>query len=134
MKDYQLNNVTVNEFKELGENREEKSLPPCKPGSENNHPHKPDKPGHENNKPGFPERMVTIYINGRPHEVKDGTELSFADIVVIAFGKYESNSTTLYTVSFSKGTHSNQQGVLVAGQVLKVKGGMIINVGRSSRS
>lgn len=101
-----------------------------RPGGGEHGNHYPDNPG----KPNLGNHLVTIFINGRPHEIKEGTELSFADIVKLAFGAYENNSTILYTVSFSNGHHSNQQGVLVSGQSLKVKGGLIINVGRSSRS
>lgn len=93
-------------------------------------PHKPNKP----EPPSHEEHMAIVYINGRPYKFPAKTELSFAEIVKLAFSNYDSNDHIVYTVTYSGGHHSNTQGVLVAGQSLTVKGGLIINVGKSTRS
>ena len=107
-------------------------IPPHKPG-EHVPPQKPGEhvPPH---KPEEPEKMITIFINGRPHNVKPGSTLSFSEIVKLAFGIYDNNDGIIYTVSYSGGKHSNEKGILTAGSSLKVKGGLIINVGKSTRS
>ena len=88
-------------------------------------------PGH----PQKPERMITIIINGVEKELpKETKELSYEEIVKLAFGEYDGNSSTIYTVVYSKGHPGNLKGTLVKGKSVKVKDGMVINVGKSTKS
>ena len=80
-----------------------------------------------------PKKDVRILINARevvvPHE-----KLSFERIVELAFGSYEKADSIAYTVSYSKGEDKKPKGVLVKGQSVMPKEGMIINVSKTNRS
>ncbi len=71
-------------------------------------------------------RTVTIYVNTRPHEVSKG-EISFEDVVKLAYPTAPSGANIGYTVTYQRG-HGNQDGDLVAGKTVKVKDGMIFDV------
>ena len=76
---------------------------------------------------------LNIWVNGVEHLITK-KELSFDEIVVLAFGEYVPAETKAFTVSYSRGNGAHNECVLVAGQVLKPKKGMIINVGCTNRS
>ena len=78
-------------------------------------------------------KQVTIIVNGRPREV-DKTELSFEDIVRLAFPNPRSGPDFEYTVTYSKGPEPKKEGTLTAGQTVKVKEGMIFNVTETNKS
>lgn len=59
-------------------------------------------------------------------------EITFDEIVVLACGLVE--NTVSYTVIFKKGDEKKQEGILVSGDTVKVKDGMIFNVSQTSRS
>lgn len=52
----------------------------------------------------------------------------------LAFGAPPAGDTTIYTVSYRRGEGSRPEGSLVAGQSLKVKNGMLIDVTPTDRS
>ena len=61
-------------------------------------------------------------------------ELSYGDVVVLAYGSYNDASSIIYTVVYSNGPIENPKGSLVKGRTVKVKEGMIFNVGCSDKS
>lgn len=76
---------------------------------------------------------VTIIVNGRPRVVEKA-ELSFDDIVRLAFPDPKPGPDFEYTVTYSKGHDPKKEGTLVAGQAIKVKDGMIFNVTETNKS
>lgn len=89
-------------------------------------------PGHEGN--GHqPPKSTTIIVNGRPKEVV-AKNLSFAEIVRLAFDDAVFNDVTIYTITFKRGHGDKAEGTLVEGESVKVKEGMIFNVARTDKS
>ncbi len=78
-------------------------------------------------------KHITIIVNGRPRQVEKG-ELSFEDIVRLAFPNPHFGPDYEYTVTYSKGHHPRQEGTITAGQTIKVKEGMIFNVTETNKS
>jgi len=75
----------------------------------------------------------TIVVNGRPKEVHQH-ELSFWDVVKLAYPEAVPSPTTIYTVVYKRGPKHNPEGSMVEGQVVKLKEGMIFNVTRTDKS
>lgn len=84
-------------------------------------------------KPDHTTHTLTVIVNGRPKEVaKD--ELTFREVVALAFESPEFNEQIHYTVTFKRGHGNKPEGTLVEGETLKPKEGMIINVVRTDKS
>lgn len=73
------------------------------------------------------EKLVEIIVNGRERQVEKG-ELSFADVVALAFETPPSGPNVIFTVTYKRGENPKTEGTMVAGDVVKVKKGMIFNV------
>jgi hypothetical protein len=77
--------------------------------------------------------LVTVIVNGRPREVmKD--ELTFREIVALAFDNPPFGENIVYTVTYKRGHGNKPEGTLVDGESLKPKEGMLINVARTDKS
>lgn len=76
-------------------------------------------------------KETKIVVNGR-EKVVAGKTISYADLVVLAFGSIDPN--TIYTVTFKHGPPSNPEGKMVAGDVVKLQCGMHFNVTPTSKS
>lgn len=76
----------------------------------------------------------TIIVNGVRHETQE-KKLSFEELIQLAFGRYDAENNVAYTVTYSckNGNHSNK-GILVAGDSVNVKEGMVFNVTKTTRS
>lgn len=76
---------------------------------------------------------ITLIVNGR---AKPWTEkkITFEQVVVLAFGTYDSNSAKVYTVTYDRGPNQNQEGSMVKGDVVFVKDKMIFNVTATDKS
>jgi uncharacterized protein YegP (UPF0339 family) len=74
-----------------------------------------------------------IIVNGRP-KVVVSKELSFFDIVKLAFGEVISDGRKIYTMTFKKGVGARPEGILVEGDVIKIKKGVIFNVSATDKS
>lgn len=81
---------------------------------------------------GGKDKKVTIIVNAREKKWED-KEISYRQVVELAYGSYSENENTVYTVTFSKGVDP-KEGSLVKGQITKVKDGMIFNVTRTDKS
>lgn len=79
------------------------------------------------------EKEYTIVLNGRETTVTE-QELTYEQLVTLAFGTPPVGDSTIYTVSFRRGEGNRPEGSLVAGQTLKVKHGMLIDVTPTDRS
>jgi Multiubiquitin len=81
----------------------------------------------------MPEKKeVTIIVNGR-EVVVSKTEMSFAEVVALAFDTVP-NPNTMFTVTYRRGHGNKPEGTLVEGETLKIKDGMIINVTATDKS
>ena len=76
---------------------------------------------------------VTIIVNTRsyPWESKD---ISFEQLVELAYPGQPANDQDTYTVRYSRGHDGHGSGSLTAGHSVKVKKEMVFDVYRTSRS
>lgn len=83
---------------------------------------------------GPPEKKeITIIVNGRKKEV-DTKELSFDQIVALAFNPVPTGPNILFTITYRHGPPANPQGNLLEGGTVKLKDGMIFNVTATDKS
>ena len=81
------------------------------------------------NKPALKE--TKIIVNGR-EKVVAGKTISYAELVVLAFGSIDPDS--IYTATFKHGPPSKPEGSMVEGDVVKLQCGMIFNVTQTRKS
>jgi hypothetical protein len=80
-----------------------------------------------------PSKSTVIIVNGR-QKVTTEKELSFDEVVRLAFEDAVFNDVTIYTITFKRGHGEKPEGTLVEGESVKVKEGMIFNVARTDKS
>nr|WP_315491514.1 multiubiquitin domain-containing protein [uncultured Rhodoferax sp.] len=98
--------------------------------SENN---KPVSTGTESDKGHDDQHTTQIIINGRARQVS-GKELTFVQVVNLAFDDAVFNDITVYTITFKGGEGNKPEGTLVEGETVKIKKGMMFNVKRTDKS
>jgi hypothetical protein len=76
---------------------------------------------------------ITIIVNGRQKVVTE-KELTFAQIVALAFDTPPTGANLVFTVTYRRGEGNKPEGTLVAGESVKVKDGMIFNVTATDKS
>ena len=81
-----------------------------------------------------PNKFYTIYVNSRPVEVPAKDELTFDEVVALAFSNPEKGTNIVYTVTYRRGQGNKPQGTLVQGESVKVKDGMVFDVTRTDKS
>lgn len=74
-----------------------------------------------------------IIVNGR-EKVVTVKELSFDEIVALAFSPVPSGPNVMFTVTYRHGPHENPEGTLTEGHSVKIKDGMIFNVIQTDKS
>nr|WP_315394804.1 multiubiquitin domain-containing protein [uncultured Sphingobacterium sp.] len=75
----------------------------------------------------------TIIVNACPH-IWNETNISFEQLVVLAFGSYDNNPDKGYTVTYSRGWDPKPEGTMVKGSVVRVKNKMIFDVTATDKS
>lgn len=80
-----------------------------------------------------PKMTVTIIVNGRAHELAK-EEISFAEVVDIAYSGQVQGGNILFTVTYKRGRGEKPEGELAEGQSVKVKDKMVFNVIRTDKS
>ena len=83
--------------------------------------------------------QVTIVVNGRQRSLSSNTlssdgEISFEEIVKLAFDPPPSGPGIVFTMSYRNGAGRPPDGRLVAGQSGKVKDGTVFNVSFTDKS
>lgn len=78
-------------------------------------------------------KVHTIIVNGREKEFT-GKEISFEQVIVLAFGAVSPNPNISYTVTYKRGEGNKPEGSLVACESVKVKEGMIFNATATDKS
>lgn len=79
------------------------------------------------------DKATTIIVNGRQKTVTE-KELTFDQVVDLAFDDPGRGPMIEFTISYRKGHGNKPEGTLVEGDTLKVKDGMIVNVTRTDKS
>ena len=79
------------------------------------------------------EKEYTIIINGRPKKVAKA-ELTFDEIVALAFDNPPSGPNVVFTVTYSGAGGRGNQGTLTEGGSVEIQNGMIFNVKATDRS
>ena len=76
---------------------------------------------------------VELIVNGRP---KQWTErnITFEQVIVLAFGTYDPNPNKVYTVTYDRGPHENPEGSMVKDSVVYVINKMIFNATPTDKS
>lgn len=77
---------------------------------------------------------ITIIVNGRERTWPKNQDISFEQVVEIAFPNQPSGPEYSYTVTYSKGDDKKPHGSLVAGESVKAKKGTVFNVTQTNRS
>lgn len=78
-------------------------------------------------------KVVTIIVNARSREVETD-EVSFDELVHLAFDDAARGPQIVFTITFRKAGGRIEQGELDEGDRLKVKDGTIVNVTRTDQS
>lgn len=79
------------------------------------------------------EKDITIVVNGREKTVT-GKELSFAQLVALAFDTPPTGENIVFTITYRRGQGEKPEGSLVDGETVKIKKGMIFNVTATDKS
>lgn len=78
-------------------------------------------------------KHFTIIVNAR-QKVVTARELSFDEIVALAFDNPPTGPDIVFTVTYRRGVGDKPEGTLVEGEKVKIKDGMIFNVTATNKS
>ena len=81
----------------------------------------------------MPDKQYNISVNSRPKTVSQH-ELSFDEIVALAYDTPPEGQDVLYTIEYERGQGDKPDGSLTEGHSVKVKEGMRFLVTHSNRS
>jgi hypothetical protein len=79
-------------------------------------------------------KTVTIIVNGRPKTWPKNEDITFEQVVALAFPNPPSGDGVQFTVQYTRGHGNKPAGTLVEGQSVKVKDGMEFDVTQTNRS
>jgi len=79
-------------------------------------------------------KTVTIIVNGRAKTVPKNEEITFDQLVALAFPNPPTGDGVQFTVQYTRGQGNKPAGTLVEGQSIKVKDGMEFDVTPTNRS
>ena len=80
-----------------------------------------------------PGKTITIFVNTRPHSIDKKEDISFEEVVAIAYPTAPAGTNVAYSVMYERADGSHD-GTLVPGQTVKVKDGMRFDVTATDRS
>ncbi len=80
------------------------------------------------------EKTVTIIVNGRERSWPKNAEISYEEVVRLAFENPPTGDDIQITVQYTRGEGHKPSGTLVEGQSVKVKDGMVFDVTATNRS
>ena len=76
---------------------------------------------------------VEIIINGKPKKVSSN-EMTFSELVELAFPNQSTNPNTAYTITYKRGCDCSPEGSLVKGESVCIKDGGVFNVTATDKS
>ncbi|MEZ5874816.1 MAG: multiubiquitin domain-containing protein [Hyphomicrobiales bacterium] len=79
------------------------------------------------------EKETIIIVNGREKSVP-GKEISFSQLVALAFDTPPTGENIVFTITYRRGHSEKPEGSLVEGESVKIKKGMIFNVTATDKS
>lgn len=79
------------------------------------------------------DRKITIYVNTKPKSI-DAEEVTYAQVVDLAFPKLPYGENTETTVTYRRGPRGNLEGNLKPGESIKIREGMIFSVTATDKS
>jgi Multiubiquitin len=79
-------------------------------------------------------KTVTIIVNGRAKTVPKNEEITFDQVVALAFPNPPAGDGVQFTIQYTRGQGHKPTGTLVEGQSVKVKDGMEFDVTPTNRS
>jgi len=74
-----------------------------------------------------------IYVNTR-ERLYTGRDISFEEVVKLAFNEISNDPNTVYTVTYERGQGNKPEGTMIKGQSVHVKEEMIFYVTATNRS
>jgi hypothetical protein len=74
-----------------------------------------------------------IIVNGRQRAVTE-KEISFEEVIRFAFDPLPTGENVIFTVTYRRGEGNKPEGSMVAGDVVKVKEGMIFDARATDRA
>lgn len=80
------------------------------------------------------DKTVTIVVNGRRKNWPKNDDISFEEVVRLAFENPPSGDDIQFTVQYTRGHGNKPAGTLLEGQSVKVKDGMVFDVTATNRS
>lgn len=78
-------------------------------------------------------KNLQITVNGTPHEW-ESREITYENIVKLAYGELPSNPRTYFTVTYKRGQGHGEQGNVAPGQTFQVTNNMKFYVSASNQS
>lgn len=75
----------------------------------------------------------TIFINSR-EKIWSKKTITFEEVVILTYGSISSDPNISYSVKFKKGDNEKPEGMMVAGDEIKVKNEMKFDVYETNRS
>lgn len=81
-----------------------------------------------------PEKEITIIVNGREKNVPKNDDLTFNELVALAFDDPPSGKNIVFTITYRKGHGNKPEGTLAEGESVKAKDAMIFNVTPTDKS
>lgn len=79
-------------------------------------------------------KTVTIVVDGTPHEVPKKEDITYAEVVTLAYPDYPQHPEITYSVTYTRGHGGKPEGILAPGGSVKVKEGMSFRVDRTGQS
>lgn len=78
-------------------------------------------------------KETTIVVNGREKSIT-GKELTFAQLVALAFETPPTGENIVFTITYRRGHGEKPEGSLIEGETVKIKKDMIFNVTATDKS
>jgi len=78
-------------------------------------------------------KVYNIIVNGR-QKVVTKDELSFAEVVALAFDNPPTGENIVITITYRRGHGNKPEGTLIEGESVKIKEGMIFDVTATNKS
>lgn len=79
------------------------------------------------------EKALMIVVNAREFNFT-GDEISFDQVIELAFGSVSADPNIAYTVTYKRGHGNKPEGSMIKGDRIKVKEGMIFNATATNKS
>ncbi|MER9177765.1 multiubiquitin domain-containing protein [Mesorhizobium sp. M0955] len=80
------------------------------------------------------DKTVTIIVDGTPYEVPKKDDITYAEVVTLAYPDYPQHTEITYSVTYTRGDGHKPEGILAPGGSVKVKEGMVFSVNRTGQS